>query len=237
MTIDDLYAAPLEDFVATRDALAKELAAAGDDDEAGRVKAIRKPTAAAWALNRLARERPELIAALTEAHAGLRSADSATAMRAASEARMAAIQQIIDGSEGASEAVRRKLRSTLLATATDPAAEEALIAGRMQSELEPGGLGGFDMGSGFTATAPAPAKASPSRAAGRRKVEKAESAKTAKARERVERMQQEAAEAVAEARTLRAEADRAERLAASAEERAAKKQDAVDTARRKLEED
>ena len=50
MTIDDLYAVPLEDFVAARDELAKELNAAGDGDEAERVKSLRKPTATAWVL-------------------------------------------------------------------------------------------------------------------------------------------------------------------------------------------
>ncbi len=64
MTIDELYGVPLEDFVAARDELAKELIAAGDGDEAKRVKSLRKPTVTAWTLNRLARERPELMAAL-----------------------------------------------------------------------------------------------------------------------------------------------------------------------------
>ena len=49
-------------------------------------------------------------------------------------------------------------------------------------------------------------------------------------------MQQEADEAAAEARALRADADRAERLAASAEERAAKKLVVADKARQELEE-
>ncbi len=235
MTIDELYGVPLEGFVAARDELAKELIAAGDGDEAKRVKSLRKPTATAWALNRVARERPELMAALVDAHARLRSADSATAMRAASEARMASIQQIVAAPEDATEAVRKKMRSTLLATATDPAAEEALIAGRLQSELEPGGLGGFDMGSGFTTTTPAPARTSKSKASDRTNAGKPESAKTIKARERMERMQQEADEAAAEATTLRADADRAERLAASAEERAAKKQAVAEKARQQLE--
>jgi hypothetical protein len=147
---------------------------------------------------------------------------------------MGAIQLIIAAPEEATEAVRKKMRSTLLATATDSAAEEALLAGRLQSELEPGGLGGFEMASEFATATPAAASASKSKARDQKKGEKAESAKTVKARERVERMEQEADEAAAEARTLRAEADRAERLAASAEERAAKKQIAADTAREKL---
>jgi hypothetical protein len=237
VTIDDLYAVPLEDFVAARDDLARELAAAGDDDEAKRVKSLRKPTITAWTLNHLARERPDLIAALVEAHAALRSADSAGAMRAASEARMDAIRLIVAAPEEATEAVRKKMRSTLLATATDAAAEEALLAGRLQSELEPGGLGGFDLASELATAAPPAARAPKAKAGDRQKGGKAESARAVKARERVERMQQEADEAAAEARTLRAEADRAERLATSAEERAAKKQVTADAAREKLEED
>jgi len=238
MTIGDLYAVPLEDFVSARDALAKELNAAGDGDEAKRVKSLRKPTVTAWSLNRLARDRPDLISALVDAHARLRSADSATEMRAASDARMASIQQIVAAPEDATEAIRKKMRSTLLATATDPAAEEALIAGRLQSELEPGGLGGFDMGSGFTTTTtPAPARKSKPKTSDRKNADKADSPKTIKARQRVERMQQEADEAAAEATTLRAEADRAERLAASAEERAAKKQAVAEKARQQLEAD
>jgi hypothetical protein len=236
VTIDDLYAVPLEDFVVARDDLARELAAAGDDDEAKRVKALRKPTVTAWTLNHLARQRPDLIAALVEAHAELRTADSAGTMRAASEARLGAIQLIVAAPEEATEAVRKKMRSTLLATATDAAAEEALLAGRLQSELEPGGLGGFEMATEFTAPASSSASKPKSKAGDLQDRGKAESAKAVKARERVERMQHDADEAAAEARTLRAEADRAERLAAAAEERAVKKQVAADTARRKLEE-
>ena len=53
--IDDLYALPLERFTPERDALAKELAADGDRAGAARVKALRKPVVAAWAVTALAR--------------------------------------------------------------------------------------------------------------------------------------------------------------------------------------
>ena len=62
--IDALYALPLERFTPERDALAKELAADGDRPGADRVKALRKPVVAAWAVNALAREDPEGIRAL-----------------------------------------------------------------------------------------------------------------------------------------------------------------------------
>ena len=53
--IDRLYGLPLEAFVGERDALAKELRAAGRRDEAAAVKALTKPTVAAWAVNQALR--------------------------------------------------------------------------------------------------------------------------------------------------------------------------------------
>jgi len=72
--IDDLYALPLERFTPERDALAKELAADGDRTGAARVKALRKPVVAAWAVNALAREDPEGVRELIELGDSLRSA-------------------------------------------------------------------------------------------------------------------------------------------------------------------
>src|SRR5687767_7115413 len=45
-----VYGGPFEDFVRRRDALAKELRAAGNRDAAALVKNLRKPSRAAWAL-------------------------------------------------------------------------------------------------------------------------------------------------------------------------------------------
>ena len=72
--IDALYALPLERFTPERDALAKELAADGDRAGAARVKALRKPVVAAWAVNALAREDPDGVKALIELGDTLRSA-------------------------------------------------------------------------------------------------------------------------------------------------------------------
>src|ERR1051325_726321 len=47
--IDDLYKGPLGDFTASRNALAKTLTR----EEAGRIRALRKPTLVAWAVNQL----------------------------------------------------------------------------------------------------------------------------------------------------------------------------------------
>ena len=55
--LDALYAGPPGEFIATRNALAKALKADGQDEEAARVAALRRPTKLAAELNRLAGER------------------------------------------------------------------------------------------------------------------------------------------------------------------------------------
>ncbi|UUO01890.1 hypothetical protein M4D79_27080 [Mycolicibacterium novocastrense] len=52
--LDELYAAKLEDFTALRTRLAGEAKKRGDAEAAKRIAAARKPTTAAWVVNRLA---------------------------------------------------------------------------------------------------------------------------------------------------------------------------------------
>src|SRR3954462_5899039 len=71
-----LFRTPPDRFVAERDALVKELRAAGPDDDPAAGKALRKPTAAVWALNQLAARESGGLAALFEAGRALRAAQS-----------------------------------------------------------------------------------------------------------------------------------------------------------------
>jgi hypothetical protein len=57
--IERLYALPLDEFTRERDELAKRLRADGDRDAAAAVKALKKPSVAAWAVNQVRRDRPE----------------------------------------------------------------------------------------------------------------------------------------------------------------------------------
>ena len=59
--MDDLFALPPAEFIAARDALAKRLKADGDATRAAEVKALRRPSVAAWAVNQVARRKPELV--------------------------------------------------------------------------------------------------------------------------------------------------------------------------------
>lgn len=69
----ELHARPPGEFTAARDALAKALAAEGHPAAPG-VKRLRRPTAALWLVNALAREEPDAVAALLEAGDRLRKA-------------------------------------------------------------------------------------------------------------------------------------------------------------------
>jgi hypothetical protein len=62
-----LYRDRPEDFVAARDALARDLRGEGDRESAEQVKRLRRPSAAAWVINRLSADEPERTRALVRA--------------------------------------------------------------------------------------------------------------------------------------------------------------------------
>jgi hypothetical protein len=71
---DELYGLPPGDFVATRNARAKEAKSAGDRDLAAAITALVKPTKVAWLANQLVRQRRDDVQPLLELGAGLREA-------------------------------------------------------------------------------------------------------------------------------------------------------------------
>jgi hypothetical protein len=165
--IDALYALPLEVFTAERDALAKRLRKDKDRDGANAVAKLRKPTAAAWMLNQVAREEPEAVTALLEATEALRQAtgsgegvrEAITAHRDASRAVLALAREQHPNGKPATDAVVDRIRDVLAAVALDEGLAEALRAGRLAA-----GEGEADAGpdSAFGQEA-APAKAAPPR--------------------------------------------------------------------------
>src|SRR4051794_22911357 len=167
--IDALYAADLEDFVGARDALAKRLRADGDREGAAAVKKLVKPTRAAWAVNRLVRDRPDEVRALVQAGDALAGAQEqlldgadAAVLRGAAEAARAlvdalAAQAPVDGP------LRDKVRATLHAATVDAQVRDEVAAGRVLKERSAAGFGGLEAlvaaGRGAAEAAPAtPAK-------------------------------------------------------------------------------
>jgi hypothetical protein len=99
--IRSLYRASPDAFIASRDALAKRLKAEGRAEDAARVKALRKPTVPAWAVNQLAAVDPAGLEALLAAGADLRTAQQAALsgrhperLREATEARRDAVARL-----------------------------------------------------------------------------------------------------------------------------------------------
>jgi hypothetical protein len=109
--IGRLYELPPEEFIAARDQLGRKLREAGDRTAAQRVRARRRPTVAAWAVNQAAQKRPELVAELLEAGAKLR------------QAQRRALSGLRDSGLRAASAERRKLLDRLQAAAADALAE------------------------------------------------------------------------------------------------------------------
>ena len=171
-----LFELPPEEFTAARDELAKRTAREGRAEEARVIKAIRRPTVAAWAVNQLARRQPRAVEELLEAGAALRRAQRkvlsgvrTSDFREASEKRRTLVTRLVGlaedilresgrSSAGAGEAVR----STLEAASLDDDAGEMVRAGRLSKELPPPASFGVVEGLGLVATPPEePAAAKP----------------------------------------------------------------------------
>ena len=158
--LDRLYAAPLVDFVSVRNEAETALKAQGQKEEAAKVRALRKPSVAAWIVNQLrfqaAEDLEALIAAnrsLAEAH-GRSPGDLAAAIqnRRACLARLAERAREIMADHGlrATKDQLRRLNGTLEA-ATQPGASP--LPGRLVEDLEPAGFGAL---AGLALAAPPP---------------------------------------------------------------------------------
>jgi hypothetical protein len=165
---DELYSLTPGEFTRARDERAKALRAEGDREAANAVKALRKPTVAAWALNQLARtgrkDLDRLLAAGEELRAAqeelLAGGDRAGLQKAAARerdlvAKLSAAAASLAGEAGESgTGLQDKVATTLHAAALDEETAEELQAGRLTRERE--AIGGFrELGAGAAApTAP-----------------------------------------------------------------------------------
>ena len=219
--IDRLYGLALDEFTPARDELARELRGAGDRDTGAEVKRLRKPSVAAWALNRARRREPGLADELLDAGAHLREGqeqllagkgreglDRATEeeRRLVGELARAAERELEQAGRSPSGSVREKLRSTLHAVASDSEAREAFAAGRLVRDHEASGLGTL------VGDAP-PRRATKEAAAAKAEAAKAETARRRRARDldkRLERARRRLKDARDEATRAAAELERAE---------------------------
>jgi hypothetical protein len=202
-----LFEVPLADFVEARNALVRELKAAGQADEAKRIAALRKPSKALWLVNQLARRRPKELQAFIDATARVSVAQHKGAqVREAMQAQRDALAAL---TEGEAEVDRATLQSAAM---SEP---DALQEGRLLHELS---ASGFDalLAVGVQAAAVEKQKAAPPRVDP--EIEKRRLAAQKKAAE------------------LAARADELEKLAAVAERAASKAREEADAARAKADE-
>jgi hypothetical protein len=237
---DDLYGLPLERFVPERAALTKELRSAGRRDEAADVAKLRKPSAAAWAVNQLVRTQRDATRELFAAGDAVRAAQAdvlagrgdARALRDAGARERDAVGGLVETARGLlgtdghdlSATTLERIADTLHAAALDDDARDEVREGRLERELRHVGLGlgeapaaGLAAGRREAGTAPAPAQGrakEPGAGAGAGTQERASQLRAAKERAGAEAAQ--AAERVAARRAARA----AVAKAAKAEERA-----------------
>ncbi len=195
--LDALYREHPQGFVAARNELAKEARAGGDREEADRIKKLRRPSVAAWLINRVALSSPEPLEEFAEASGRLEEAqgralegdDEAVAdWRAAAarerEASAAVVERAADLARDSGHSVSQRglelVGETLRAAATDSGLRDRVMGGRVEREESAPTLG-------MPADAPTRRRASGS--AKRRDV--------ALARRELERLREELAEAVA----------------------------------------
>ena len=133
---DRLYALPPEEFTQGRNEAERELRRAGEREQADQVKALRKPSAAAGAVNRLVRSHRDQVEAFLEAAAKLRDAQVTGKgdLASAAQAERIALDELV-ALGGPS------VRRTLEAAAVDDDIARDLLAAQLAREPEPAGFG------------------------------------------------------------------------------------------------
>lgn len=197
---DRLYAGPLDDFVAARAAAAKEVARQ-DKGLAAAVRGLPKPSVAAWALNMLARNRPDVLDGLGELGARMRAAQEsldAPALRELGRERRTMLVDAVDIARSVareqgrsiSDAMASDVEETLRALTADEGAANAVASGRLLKVLSADGVNDVNLDGAVAlpgllpaATTARPANAPPS-------APKAKAATAARTRTTTERTSQ-----------------------------------------------
>ena len=210
--IGAIYGGPLDEFVAARDRLAKDLRVAGRRDEAAAVRKLAKPKRLAWALDAaVLGERATFddvdaaAASLADAHTGSDVREATNALRAAARSLADAASERATAAGGAA-LDQSELVPAVLAVAADPDALATLRAGRLVDVPSAGAFGAFSPGPGRPSGSPPP----------RAKQDAAAGADTAAAQEAEHR---EARPSAGPGRATAREVKAAERAAAEAESR------------------
>jgi hypothetical protein len=212
-----LFEVDPNDFVKTRDAIARELKASGDTAAAADVKKLRRPSVPVWALNQVARNHSDVVDQLLAAAGAARDAQAqaisgrgADALRSAGAAQRDAIDAVaaaaatvITESGRAADPQARDIENALLIIVASEPLSDRLRDGTLVS-LDPGE--DVDLFAGIEAPVRKPVKKKPTGPSrqllrARETVERrrAELADAENALQDAERVRQRAADALARA--------------------------------------
>jgi hypothetical protein len=175
--IDELYALEPAAFTARRDALAAQARQTGDRTLAASIKALRKPSVAAYTVNLMTRTRTDEIEQLIDLGKRLRAAQEALDaddLRALGRQRSQLVAGLAHEARSVArhaghpitDATEREVEATFEAGLADPAAGAALLTGSLVRALERSGLDPVDLAEAVAGTG-RPAGSHPP-AAGRR---------------------------------------------------------------------
>ena len=146
----ELYALNPADFTKRRGELAARARKDGDAKGAQAITALRRPTKAAWLINRLARADPDVVAGLADLGRQLRAAQQSldgTRLRELTQQRrkliVAATRQTLDvgGQPEPPQSLRDEVTSTLEAALADPDVAEQFSAGTLVRAAQWSGFG------------------------------------------------------------------------------------------------
>ncbi|BAS07366.1 outer membrane efflux protein [Arthrobacter sp. Hiyo4] len=167
----ELYALPIEEFVAARTAAAKAAAGSGKELPAA-VKALPKPSAAAWAVNMLAIHEPGVLAQLSELGQRMRSALAsldAAALRDLARERRTLLATAVETARAVAERQGRSISATtaadiertLQAMTADEGATAAVQSGLLVQALSADGVDTVDLDGAVAVPGPCRRRAPP----------------------------------------------------------------------------
>jgi hypothetical protein len=169
----DLYALPFDEFMAARTAAAKAATGSGKELPAA-VKALPKPSVAAWAVNMMAVHESAVLAQLADLGQRMRAAQSsldARALRELARERRALLSDAVDTARSVAERHGRAISATIAtdvertlgALITDEGAAAAVQSGLLVQTLSADGVDTVDLDGAVAVpgTAPSPRVAPP----------------------------------------------------------------------------
>ncbi len=156
LAVAELYRLPPEGFLDRRTSLARAARAQGDRASAAAITALRRPTLAAWALNRAVQEDPGLADEVIALGDRLRSAHLrlvAEELKSLRPQRDSLVSRVVESAERAaaasgqvfSPAVRGQVYDTVVAALADADATRAVCSGALTRGLSYSGFGEIDL--------------------------------------------------------------------------------------------